>query len=186
MEEDKKNMMNNEHLYKESSKTDEILSKTKEEVEKIIEQIIQSDLQPENVEILGKIIDIHKDIMNENYWKEKINMYRDSYNNYNDYNDGSYGRRRRDSRGRYMGNSYGRRGYDTKYRGEDMMEQMHQAYNDYMDEAEYGNYGTSESMMKIEIMADSLIDFIHHIKKEAKTPEERQLIDQKLQEIGRM
>ena len=118
-------------------------------------------------------------------------MYRD----YNDYNDGSYGRRGVRGTGPYSryrdgGSSYGRRGVPGtgrgRYRGEDMMDEMYRAYNDYMDSSEYGNYGTSESMQKIEIMADSLIDFIHHIKKEAKTPEEKQLIDEKLQEIGRM
>ena len=159
--------------------------KTLEQLEKEIEKVNNEEINPENITYLGKVIDAHKDLMNEYYWKEKIYMYRDSYNNYDDYRDGSYGRRRRDIRGRYM-DSYGRRGYDTKYRGEDMMNQMYRAYNDYMDEVEYGNYGTSESMQKIEIMADSLMDFVEHLKKEAKTPEERQLIDQKIQELSRM
>lgn len=116
------------------------------------------------------------------------------YNNYDrdsygEYGEDSYGRRSRDSRGRYT-DSYGRRGVKGtgrgRYRGEELMDEMYGAYNDYMDSNEYGNYGTSESMQKIEIMADSLMDFIEHIKKEAKSPEEKQLIDEKLKEIGRM
>lgn len=170
----------------------DILCKTLEETENAIKSIVDSGLQKDNIEVLGQLIDIHKDIENEKYWKEKINMYRD---NYNDYNEGSYGRRGVRGTGPYSryrdgGSSYGRRGVPGtgrgRYRGEEMMEEMYNAYNDYMDSSEYGNYGTGDSMQKIEIMADSLIDFIHHIKKEAKTPEEKRLIDEKLQEIGRM
>lgn len=158
---------------------------TLEQLEKEIEKVINEEINPENITYLGKVIDAHKDLMNEYYWKEKIYMYRD---NYDDYRDGSYGRRRRDSRGRYM-DSYNRRGMSGSGRGrygEEALDQMYRAYNDYMDSAEYGNYGTNESMMKIEIMADSLMDFVEHLRKEAKTPEERQLIDQKLQELSRM
>ena len=85
-----------------------VLIKTKSEVERIIKQITENGLQTANVELLYKLIDIHKDIENEKYWKEKEeeSMYRgrdyfmdDSYN----------GGRSRDSRGRYMDGSYGRK-----------------------------------------------------------------------------
>ena len=88
MEEDKKEL--------------DLIPKAKEEVEKLIKQITESGLQVANVELLYKLIDIHKDINNEEYWKKKEEnmMYRD-YDNYG-------GGRSRDSRGRYM-ESYGRR-----------------------------------------------------------------------------
>ncbi|WP_298061784.1 hypothetical protein [uncultured Rikenella sp.] len=171
----------------------DLICKVNEQVEKSIEEIIDSGVTPTNLDNLGKLVDIHKDLKNEEYWKAKEenfmrygNYGRDSYG---EYGEDSYGRRSRDSRGRYM-DSYGRRGVKGtgrgRYRGEELMDEMYDAYNDYMDSNEYGNYGTSENMQKIEIMADSLMDFIHHIKKEAKTPEEKQLIDEKLKEIGRM
>ncbi len=157
------------------------------QVEKSIKEITDSGLTPTNLDNLGKLVDIHKDLKNEEYWKIKEEMKYMRYGNYgrgsygrDEY--GTYGRRSRDSRGRYTeGNSYGRR-----YRGHDMLDEMYGAYTDYMDSEEYGNYGAGESMQKIEIMADSLMDFIQHIKREAKTPEEKQLIDEKLREIGRM
>ena len=106
---------------------EDVLIKTKSEVERIIKQITESGLQVANVELLYKLIDIHKDIENEKYWKEKEeeSMYRgrdyfmdDSYN----------GGRSRDSRGRYMDGSYGRRGVPGtgrgRYRGYDMIEEM--------------------------------------------------------------
>lgn len=157
-----------------------------EQVEKSIKEITDSGVTPTNLDNLGKLVDIHKDLKNEEYWKIKEEM---KYMRYGNYGEDSYGRRSRDSRGRYM-DSYGRRGVKGtgrgRYRGEELMDEMYGAYSDYMDSNEYGTYGTGESMQKIEIMADSLMDFIEHIKKEAKTPEEKQLIDEKLREIGRM
>ena len=174
----------------EEKQNKDLLCKVNEQVEKSIEEIIDSGVTPTNLDNLGKLVDIHKDLKNEEYWKVKEenfmrygNYGRESYGR-DEYGEGygTYGRRSRDSRGRYTeGNSYGRR-----YRGHDMLDDMYGAYSDYMESGEYGNYGTGESIQKIEIMADSLMDFIHHIKKEAKTPEEKQLIDEKLREIGRI
>lgn len=178
----------------EEKESKDLLCEVNEQVEKSIKEIVDSGLTPANLDNLGKLVDIHKDLENEEYWKIKEEMKYMRYgnygrNSYGEYGEDSYGRRSRDSRGRYM-ESYGRR--DVKgtgrgrYRGEELMDEMYGAYNDYMDSNEYGTYGTSESMQKIEIMADSLMDFIEHIKKEAKSPEEKQLIDEKLKEIGRM
>lgn len=160
-----------------------------QQVEKQLEEIANEKVSTNNIEYLYRLVDIHKDLANENYWKEKIDMY----------NEGSYGRYSEGysargvpgtGRGRYREGSYGRRGVPGsgrgRYRGESLMNEMYEAYNDYMDGQEYGEYGTSESMMKIEIMAESLMDFVKHLKKEAKSPEEKQLIQEKLQELGRM
>ena len=50
---------------------EDVITKTKEEVEKLINQVTESGLQVANVELLYKLIDIHKDINNEEYWKKK-------------------------------------------------------------------------------------------------------------------
>ena len=118
-----------------------IHQRTKEETEKIINAILEDGVRSDNVDYLYKVIDIHKDIANEEYWKEKEdNMrYRNSgrgmYGNYDmmdnygrrDYDD-SYGRRHRDSRGRFM-----ERGRDRKYRGEEPMEDMYENYHMYLN-----------------------------------------------------
>lgn len=57
MEEDKKEL--------------DLIPKAKEEVEKLIKQVTESGLQVANVELLYKLIDIHKDIENEEYWKKR-------------------------------------------------------------------------------------------------------------------
>lgn len=143
--------------------------KTKSEVERIIKQITENGLQTANVELLYKLIDIHKDIENEKYWKEKEeeSMYRgrdyfmdDSYN----------GGRSRDSRGRYMDGSYGRRGVPGtgrgRYRGYDMIEEMGEHYGDYSEGRDtYGN--DRETEKSFDKMLQSLEDFTYLIMQEA-------------------
>ena len=148
---------------------EDVLIKTKSEVEKIIKQITENGLQTANVELLYKLIDIHKDIENEKYWKEKEeeSMYRgrdffmdDSYN----------GGRSRDSRGRYMDGSYGRRGVPGtgrgRYRGYDMIEEMGEHYGDYSEGRD--NYGNDrETEKSFDKMLQSLEDFTYLIMQEA-------------------
>ncbi len=148
---------------------EDVLVKTKSEVERIIKQITESGLQIANVELLYKLIDIHKDIENEKYWKEKEeeSMYRgrdyfmdDSYN----------GGRSRDSRGRYMDGSYGRRGVPGtgrgRYRGYDMIEEMGEHYGDYSEGRDtYGN--DRETEKSFDKMLQSLEDFTYLIMQEA-------------------
>lgn len=148
---------------------EDVLIKTKSEVERIIKQITENGLQTANVELLYKLIDIHKDIENEKYWKEKEeeSMYRgrdyfmdDSYN----------GGRSRDSRGRYMDGSYGRRGVPGtgrgRYRGYDMIEEMGEHYGDYSEGRD--NYGNDrETEKSFDKMLQSLEDFTYLIMQEA-------------------
>ena len=142
---------------------EDVLIKTKEEVEKLIKQVTESGLQVANVELLYKLIDIHKDINNEEYWekKEENMMYRD-YDNYS-------GGRSRDSRGRYM-DSYGRRGVPGtgrgRYRGYDMIEEMGEHYGDYSEGRD--NYGNDrETEKSFDKMLQSLEDFTYLIMQEA-------------------
>lgn len=142
----------------------DVLIKAREEVEKIIKQITESGLQTANVELLYKLIDIHKDIENENYWKEKEEnmMYRD----YDTYNGG----RSRDSRGRYMESSYGRRGVPGsgrgRYRGYDYIDEMSRNYGDYSEGRDtYGN--DRETEKSFDKMLQSLEDFTYLIMQEA-------------------
>ena len=148
---------------------EDVLIKTKSEVERIIKQITENGLQTANVELLYKLIDIHKDIKNEDYWKEKEEnmMYRgrdyfmdDSYN----------GGRSRDSRGRYMDGSYGRRGVPGtgrgRYRGYDMIEEIGEHYGDYSEGRDtYGN--DRETEKSFDKMLQSLEDFTYLIMQEA-------------------
>ena len=46
-----------------------VIEKIKEATEKKLEELEKQGLSQNNVDYLGKVIDIHKDIMNEEYWQ---------------------------------------------------------------------------------------------------------------------
>ena len=161
---------------------EDVLIKTKEEVEKLIKQVTESGLQVANVELLYKLIDIHKDIENEKYWKEKEEnmMYRD-YDNYS-------GGRSRDSRGRYM-DSYGRRGVPGtgrgRYRGYDMIEEMGEHYGDYSEGRDtYGN--DRETEKSFDKMLQSLEDFTYLIMQEADSQDKIEKVRKTARKISEM
>lgn len=165
-----------------------VLIKTKSEVERIIKQITENGLQTANVELLYKLIDIHKDIENEKYWKEKEeeSMYRgrdyfmdDSYN----------GGRSRDSRGRYMDGSYGRRGVPGtgrgRYRGYDIIEEMSEHYGDYSEGRDtYGN--DKETEKSFDKMLQSLEDFTYLIMQEADSQDKIEKVRKTARKISEM
>lgn len=179
---------------------EEFHKKITEETEKIIGAILEDGIKEENIDLLSKTVDIHKDIKNEEYWKKKEEnemRYRGysegpmgNYGNYGreqygEYGEGSYGRRMRDSRGRYMA-----RGYDTKYRGEETLGEMHESYQAYSEGKESfgrGNYGAKEDTMKsLQFMLESAVDFFHMLKDDASSQEEVEMIKKYARKISEM
>lgn len=170
-----------------------IIEKVKKETETVIEQILNQGIQENNLDVLYKLVDIHKDIANEEYWqkkKEETDMRYRAYGNdgygRNPYGEGeSYGRRSRDSRGRYTA-----RGYDTKYRGHEMMDDMYGNYEAYTEGKEQygrGNYGAKEdTMMSLEYMLESMVNFVEMLKEDASSQEEVNLIKKYTKKISEM
>lgn len=160
----------------------DVILKAKEEVEKLIKAATENGLQASNVQLLYQLIDIHKDIENEEYWKnkEENNMYmRDDYGN--DYRGG----RSRDSQGRFMGD---RR--STSYRGQRVLDEMYNRYRNYNDgKEEYnrGNYGAkNETMKSLEYMLESVTDFIEMLQHDADSQEEIDMIKKYTRRISEM
>lgn len=112
-----------------------------------------------------------------------------NYGNYGgDYrNDrrGSYGRRTRDSRGRYTA-----RGGRGRYRGGDRLDDMRDMYDEYTDmKEEYGrgNYGAKgESLRQLDEMLQGITEFIECLKEEADSEEEMDLIQKYSRKISEM
>lgn len=138
--------------------------------EEYIEKILKEDLTTESLDNLYKLSKI------KHMAKEDKNMY------------GNYGGRRAgyDSYGRYgeYGNygdgSYGRRGYDMKYRGDEYMGRMHDEYGRYMESR--SRYGAGEETDKsFHYMVKALEDFIKVLEEEAETPQQKQQLMQALQ-----
>lgn len=157
-------------------------------VESKIEQILNDGIRQDTVDYLYKLVDIHKDIKEECYREEKIEIMR--YRNYNEYGEENYGRRGvpGTGRGRYR-DSYGRRGVPGtgrgRYRGEEILDDMSYHYGNYSDGNE--NYGTDEETMKsFKYMLKSFKDYYKHLKNEASSQEEVQMLEDTAREISEM
>ena len=167
-------------------KETKILDKLKEETDKSMKRVLEQGVQTNNVDFLYKMIDIKKDIAEIE--KEEQEM---MYGNYGRYDDMSYsGGRRRDSRGRYMeGSSYGRRGVPGtgrgRYRGEEMMDEMAYHYGNYSEGRE--QYGADQETMKsFQYMLKSFKDYYKHLKQEASSQQEVQMLEDVAREISEL
>lgn len=156
----------------------------KHKIKDVINRLTENEINDGDIDKLGKLIDMHKDLSNEEYWKIKEDAMR--YGNYNrpDYDDMSYGRRRRDSRGRYMEPARGR------YRGNDMLNEMNDNYTRYYESREdgrRGNYGAKEDSMKsLEYMLQSAYDFMCMLSDEADSQEEVELVQKYARKISEL
>lgn len=105
--------------------------------------------------------------------------------NYGNY--GNYGARRPgyDSYGEYgnygeYNGSYGRRGRDMKYRGDDEIDRMSGEYGRYMESR--NRYGHGEETDKsFHYMVKALEDFIKVLHEEAETPQQKQMLNETMQ-----
>ena len=168
-----------------------VIDKVTEEVDKSIKRIMEQGVQTNNIDFLYKMIDVKKDIAEIE--KEEQEMMYGNYGNYDNYGeyDRSYGGgRRRDSRGRYMeGGSYGRRGVKGtgrgRYRGEEMMDEMAYHYGNYNEGRE--QYGAdAETMKSFKYMLKAFKDYYKHLKQEASSQQEVQMLEDVAREISEM
>lgn len=148
--------------------------KVKQQVEEKINTILENGIDMNNLEVLDKLVDIHKDIANEEYWKDKKEEMKMRYRGYDEYSDGGYGRRGRDSRGRYTG-----RGYE----GDEMLEEMREHYGTYM---EGGRYNGPEKEKSFDYMLQSAEEFFMHLMQEAENPEQMEKIRRTAKRISEM
>ena len=178
-------------MEEEKKQTEEkdVLEKVTEEVDKSIKRIMEQGVQTNNIDFLYKMIDVKKDIAEIE--KEEQEMMYSNYGNYGREDDMMYsGGRRRDSRGRYMeGGSYGRRGVPGsgrgRYRGEEMMDEMAYHYGNYNEGRE--QYGADEETMKsFKYMLKSFKDYYKHLKNEASSQQEVQMLEDVAREISEM
>lgn len=146
---------------------EQLKTKTEESIKKILDEGITTN----NLDHLYKLTKIN------HIAKEEESMNYGNYGNYGARRPGydSYGR---DEYGRY--NDYGRRGYDTRYRGDEYMGRMHDEYGRYMESRE--RYGAGEETDRsFHYMVKALEDFIKVLHEEADTPQQKQALNETLQ-----
>ena len=171
----------------EDKKDEEICytDKIKNLVVKELEEFSDEELDDNDLDILGKLVDIDKDLENIDYWKVKKEVMKMRYNNYGDYSEeryGNYGRRGvpGTGRGRY-------RGHDD---GEEMLEEMKESYSAYSEGREAygrGNYGAGpESMKALEDTMELFTEFTQKMIQEVDSPEAKQIIRKHLRRISQM
>ena len=148
-----------------------------EKVEGKIKEIIDSDINPNNIEYLYKLSKIR------HMTKED----KDMYGNYGNYGGRGPGHGAYGEYGNYgnYGENYGRRGYDMKYRGHEALDRMGEQYGRYQ---EYGaRYGANEDTKRsLKYMLESMEDFARMLKEDAKSQEEVQIIRETAQRIAQM
>ena len=146
--------------------------KLQETTKKSIEKILNEGLNTNNIEHLYKLVDIYKDA------KEVEDMYYGNYGGrrpgYDSY--GNYG----ENYGEYNRGSYGRRGRDMRYRGDEELDRMYNEYGRYQESR--GRYGVGEETDKsFHYMVKALEDFIKVLYEEAETPQQKQQLMNALQ-----
>lgn len=178
-----------EEKAKEQSMDEKLCEKVDEKINTILEQGIQAG----NIDMLGKMVDIKKDVTEMKKEEKEMRYMMGSYNDgrggnygnygrdsYGEYDEESYGRRRRDSRGRYM--EGGRSG---NYRGHEMLEDMQYSYGEYIEGRD--RYGADqETMESFKYMLKSFKDYYKHLKQEASSQQEVQMLEDVAREISEM
>ena len=162
------------------------MEKLKKQVEETIKVISDNGIKSENIENLYKLVDIHKDISNEEYWKikEEGEMKNMRYSNYgrDNYGRGNYGR--------YEDN-YGRRGVKGtgrgRYRGEELMDEMMFHYGNYSENAASGQYGgENDKMESLSNLMESAYEYFKELKEYAESPDEIKMIQHYFKKIGQI
>lgn len=168
------------------------MDKVIEQVEDAINSITEKGLEPSNLDNLGKLIDIHKDLKNEEYWEDK----EENYMRLRGRNNEEYGRRRyrgseeygrgraHDSRGRYTES-----GRDERYRGHEYIDEMYENYGDYAEareEHKRGNYGAKNDMLdSIDDTMGAVYDLVCVISEDA-TPEVMNIIRKHIKKMSEL
>lgn len=164
----------------------------KEKVEdKIQEILVKNGITSENVDYLGKLMDIHKDLQEEECLKKKEELEM----RYSEYDEANYGRRGvpGTGRGRYREGAYGRRGVPGtgrgRYRGNYAMDEMMENYENYSEASEEsmrGNYGAESEMVKsVEGIMKNIYEIVEELS-ETEVPEVEHIIKKYAKKISEM
>lgn len=181
------------------------MDKLKELIETEIKSIEENGIEVSKIETLSELVDIHKDLAEEEYWNAKKEDMKMRY--YEGYGDGSYGRRTRDSRGRYRERGYYEGGYGERgttdgrdrSRGsyghhmpygpmymDRMMDGM-EGYMEGMEQYSRGNYGAKgQTVESLEKMLEGIVAFVEDIQQDPEQQEEKEVVNHYIRKLKEM
>lgn len=139
---------------------DNVICAIKRMVEEELKGAIDEGINHDNIDDIGKLIDIHKDIKNEEYWKMKEEVY--------EMRDGGYGSRKmlpeHEQRARADKKIYDLMGH-------------YKHYSMASNAADKGNHEAEADCMEyLECILEVICEFVEILEEEAGSPEEVQLI----------
>ena len=152
---------------------DDVNKKLKQDIHNLKVIIANDGIEANNnLEHLYKLVDIEKDLCEIEKGGDSMR-----YGDYDGrYGRDDYGRRSRDSRGRYMGHEHIDRMYNEYGRYEEGREQYNR-----------GDYRGKEDCMKsLEYMLESMVDFVKMLQEEASSQEEVNMIRKYTRKISEM
>ena len=150
---------------------EKVIKKMEESISKIIDEGVNTN-NLDNLYKLSKIKHMAKEDENMNYGEYGgRGPVHGSYGNYGEYgNYGNYGR-----------GSYGRRGVDARYRGEEELDRMTGEYGRYQENR--NRYGAgAESDKSFHYMVEAYKDFTKVLFEEAETPQQKQMLREAIQQ----
>ena len=172
------------------------MHKLAQDIKKELRQIEETGLNAGNLDAVGKMVDIYKDILKieEMEGEDEMRDYRYDRDNYT-YNEGrggyrdDYGARMRDSRGRYMdGGSYGRGGnfINMDPRMWDRLERIMDGADMYSYARDRYRGGDNEERMidGLEKLMYSVCTFVESMMDFAETPQEKEIIRKHIQKLA--
>ena len=157
---------------------DKVIEKMEESITKIIDEGLNTN-NLDNLYKLSKIKHMAKEDKNMNGEYGNYGGRRAGYDSYGEnYGRGNYGEY--GNYGNYGRDSYGRRGRDMKYRGDDELDRMSGEYGRYQESRQ--RYGAGEETDKsFHYMVKALEDFIKVLHEEAETQQQKQQLREALQ-----
>lgn len=157
---------------------DKVIEKMEESITKIIDEGLNTN-NLDNLYKLSKIKHMAKEDKNMNGEYGNYGGRRAGYDSYGEnYGRGNYGEY--GNYGNYGRDSYGRRGRDMKYRGDDELDRMSGEYGRYQESRQ--RYGAGEESDKsFHYMVKALEDFIKVLHEEAETQQQKQQLREALQ-----
>lgn len=173
------------------------MHKIAKDIKKELKQIGETGVNAGNLDAIGKMVDIYKDILEIDEMEgEEMREYGYGYDTY-PYNEGrghnrdNYGARMRDSRGRYMeSGTYGRGGnfINIDPRMWDRLERIMDGADMYSYARDRYRGGDSEERMEdgLEKLMYAVCTFVESMMDFAETPQEKEIIRKHIQKLTKM